>query len=84
MSDDLNNRPSRAGLSDQDLWLCLIEAEQRTANTDLPMDVRIRSFQTYNLCLHVAKNRGLDYVSLRQRCETMSAEGGRTEQRSAP
>ena len=84
MSDDLNNRPGRPGLSDQDLWLCLIEAEQRTANTALPMDVRIRSFQTYNLCLHVAKNRGLDYVSLRQRCETMSAEGGRTEQRSAP
>ena len=55
MNADLNNRPSRAGLSDQDLWLCLIEAEQRTAN-----------------------------VSLRQRCETMSAEGGRTEQRSAP
>jgi len=63
MNADLNNRPGRPGLSDQDLRLCLIEAEQRTANTDLPMDIRIRS---------------------RQRCETMGAEGGRTEQRSAP
>jgi len=84
MSTDINNRPGRPGLSDQDLWLCLIEAEQRKADADLPMDVRIRSFQTYNLCLREAKNRGLDYVSLRQRCETMSAEGRHTKQRSAP
>lgn len=84
MSDDLNNRPGRPGLSDQDLWLCLIEAEQRKADADLPMDVRIRSFQTFNLCLHEAQTRGLDYVSLRQRFETTSAEGRRTKQRSAP
>lgn len=60
---------TRAGLTDEELWQCLCEAEARKADNSLPMDVRIRSFQTFSLCLHAAHERGLGYEGLRAMVE---------------
>jgi hypothetical protein len=48
-------------LSDAELWICLSEAESRKGNSNLPIDVRVRSFETYAICLREADNRGYDY-----------------------
>ena len=56
---------TRTALTDSELWQCLIEAEQRKADQSLPLDVRIRSFETYSLCLRSAHNRGHDHETLR-------------------
>jgi hypothetical protein len=45
------------------LHQCLIEAEQRKTDSTLPIDVRVRSFETYELLLRVAESRGLVYPS---------------------
>lgn len=57
---------SRSGLSDQELWQALEEAEARKADRTLPIDVRVRSFETYSLCLREASNRGYDYAALKR------------------
>ena len=52
-------------LSDSNLWLTLIEAEQRKSDSQLPMPARINSMQTFSACLREAQKRGYDYLSLR-------------------
>lgn len=52
-------------LTDKMLWQCLEEAEQRKSSKDLPIDVRVRSAETYAVCLREAHNRGYDYASLK-------------------
>ena len=52
-------------LSDAELWQCLDEADQRKSDATLPLDVRIRSLETYSICLREAANRGYDYVTLK-------------------
>jgi hypothetical protein len=52
-------------LSDADLWRCLNEADHRKSDSSLPIDVRVRSFETYAICLREADNRGLDYATLK-------------------
>ena len=59
---------TRTALTDAELWQCLSEAEQRKADGTLPIDVRIRSFETYAICLREASNRGFDYATLRAAC----------------
>ena len=51
-------------LSDSEIVQCLIEAEQRKADSSLPTDVRIRSFETYAILLREASNRGFDYAEI--------------------
>lgn len=53
-------------LTNKELYQCMIEAEQRKSDSDLPMDVRIRSMETFTICLREADNRGFDYSSLKQ------------------
>ncbi len=52
-------------LTDKELWQCLAEAEARKSDSTLPLDVRVRSFETYAICLREADNRGYDYATLR-------------------
>ena len=52
-------------LTDEMLWQCLDEADQRKCDGSLPMDVRIRSWQTYSLCLREVGNRGYDYSTFK-------------------
>ena len=52
-------------LTDTELWQAMVEAETRKSDRSLPLDVRIRSFETYTLCLRAAANRGYDYAGLR-------------------
>lgn len=52
-------------LTDAELWQAMIEAEERKSDSTLPIDVRVRSFETYAICLREAHNRGYDYNSLR-------------------
>lgn len=52
-------------LTDQELWLAMSEAEARKSDSELPLDVRIRSFETYSICLREAHNRGFDYGTLK-------------------
>jgi len=54
-------------LTDAELWQCLDEAEHRKGDGTLPIDVRVRSAETFSLCLREAHNRGYDYAGL-QRC----------------
>lgn len=56
-------------LSDIELWQCLNEADERKSDSTLPIDVRIRSFETYSLCLREAANRGYDYAGLKARAQ---------------
>lgn len=56
---------TKTALTDAELWTCLVEAEQRKSDDKLPLDVRIRSFETYSICLREADNRGFDYATLR-------------------
>jgi len=60
-------------LTDQMLWQCLVEAEQRQRDSTLPIDVRIRSSETYALCLREADNRGHDYASLKAAFSALAA-----------
>ena len=53
-------------LNDTELWQCLNEAEQRKLDGSLPIDVRIRSAETFAICLREASNRGYDYSTLKQ------------------
>ena len=55
----------RRHLTDSELWQCLNEADERKADSALPIDVRVRSFETYSICLREASNRGYDYASLK-------------------
>jgi hypothetical protein len=52
-------------LTNKELWQCLSEAEDRKADSSLPLDVRIRSMETYAICLREADNRGYDYSTLK-------------------
>lgn len=52
-------------LTDAELWQCLDKADARKADGTLPIAVRVRSFETYSLCLREASNRGYDYASLK-------------------
>ena len=52
-------------LTDAELWQAMIEAEERKSDSSLPLDARMRSFETYTLCLREAAKRGYDYVGLR-------------------
>jgi hypothetical protein len=52
-------------LTDQELWQCLAEAEERKSDSELPLDVRVRSMETYAICLREADNRGYDYNTLK-------------------
>lgn len=54
----------KTSLTDAELWQCLSEAEQRKSDSGLPIDVRVRSFETYSICLREADNRGFDYATL--------------------
>lgn len=56
---------SKDRLSDAELWQCLAEAEARKADRELPLEVRIRSAETFALCLREASNRGYDYQGLK-------------------
>lgn len=56
----------KIALTNAELWQCLAEAEARKADSRLPLDVRVRSMETYALCLRAADQRGLDYSALRQ------------------
>lgn len=51
-------------LSDSELAVIMLEAEARKLNSTLPIDVRIRSSETYALALREASNRGYDYQSI--------------------
>lgn len=44
------------------LLQCLIEAEARKRDDTLPMDVRIRSTETFSLLLRRADNEGLMFT----------------------
>ena len=57
-------------LTNQELWQCLAEAEERKSDSTLPLDVRIRSFETYSICLREADNRGYDYATLKATAAT--------------
>ena len=52
-------------LTDQELWQCLSDAEARKSDSGLPLDVRVRSAETYAICLREADNRGYDYNTLK-------------------
>ncbi len=52
-------------LSDKELWQCLKEADDRKSDGGLSIDVRVRSFETYSICLREADNRGYDYSTLK-------------------
>ena len=52
-------------LTNAELWQTMTEAEQRKSDSTLPIDVRVRSFETYAICLREAHNRGFDYKTLR-------------------
>lgn len=52
-------------LTDTELWLCIDEADKRRADSSWPIDVRVRSFETYSLLLQVAKSRGYSYATLK-------------------
>lgn len=54
-------------MTDHMLWLCLSEAEGRKNDKSLPIDARIRSSETYAICLRAAADRGLTYDQLRGR-----------------
>jgi hypothetical protein len=56
---------TKTKLSDKELWQCLDEADARKADASLPIDVRVRSFETYSICLREATNRGYDYATLK-------------------
>lgn len=60
-------------LTDAELWACLDEADARKSDSDLPLDVRIRSFETYAICLREASNRGYDYGTLKAAFGKVSA-----------
>lgn len=55
----------KTNLTDAELWQAMTEAEARKADSTLPIDVRVRSFETYSICLREAANRGYDYASLK-------------------
>ena len=52
-------------LTDAELRQCLLEAEERKSDSTLSIDVRVRSFETYSMCLREAHNRGFNYATLR-------------------
>ncbi len=52
-------------LTDHELWQCLSEAEARKSDSTLPLDVRVRSMETYAICLREADNRGYNYSTLK-------------------
>jgi hypothetical protein len=56
----------RRNLTNAELWQSMIEAEQRKGDNALPIDVRVKWFQTYTMCLREAHRRGLDYAALRE------------------
>lgn len=57
--------PERRGLTDAELLQCLDEADQRKADKRLPIEARVRSFETYAMCLREADNRGYSYADLK-------------------
>jgi hypothetical protein len=61
-------------LSDAELWQCLDEADARKVDKSLPLDVRIRSFETYSICLREASNRGYDYSTLKTHANATKPE----------
>lgn len=56
---------NRTQLTDAELWLCMDEAEQRKSDKSLTLEARVRSAQTFTLCLREAHNRGYDYGTLK-------------------
>lgn len=52
-------------LTNRELWQALSEAEARKSDSSLPIDARVRSAETFGLCLREAHNRGFDYQSLK-------------------
>jgi hypothetical protein len=59
------NIMSKQRLSDCELWTCLDEADARKSDKTLSIDVRVRSAETYSICLREAHNRGYDYATLK-------------------
>ena len=53
-------------MDDKMLYQCLVEAEQRKADKSLPIEVRVRSAETYALLLRAALDRGYDYGALKR------------------
>lgn len=51
-------------LTNAELWQAMTEAEQRKSDSTLSIDVRVRSFETYAICLREAHNRGFEYNTL--------------------
>lgn len=49
--NDMHNATRGNKMTYSDLYAILIEAEQRSANTSLPDDVRVRSQETVDICL---------------------------------
>jgi hypothetical protein len=56
----------QTALTDSQLWQCLNEADARKSDGSLPIDVRVRSLQTYTLCLREAHKRGYDYTTMKK------------------
>lgn len=54
----------KTNLTDSELCQIMLEAETRKSDDSLPIEVRIRSSETYSICLREARNRGYDYSSL--------------------
>jgi hypothetical protein len=51
-------------MTNAELWQVMIEAEQRKGDSALPIDARVRSLQTYTMCLREAQRRGFNYTTL--------------------
>lgn len=56
---------TRTSLTNAELWQRLDEADQRKSDSELPLEVRVRSFETFALRLREAANRGFDYAGLK-------------------
>jgi hypothetical protein len=52
-------------LTDAELWQATVEAEARKSDSSLPLDARMRSFETFTQCLREAHKRNYDYSKLR-------------------
>ncbi len=57
-------------MKDAIIWQCLSEAEQRHANSNLPIEARVRAAHTFSVFLKVAHSRGYSYYSLRKVAQT--------------
>ena len=69
-------------LTDAELWQAMTEAEARKADRTLTIDARVRSFETYALCLREAHSRGFDYGTLKAAANGAGGMAYRSKTRS--